>query len=281
MPREGTGVFEDALADIAYLARSKNRLEILETLATGPHTSREVEEATGVSRSTLERITSELQQREWAMRTTDGEYVLTDTGERFATETGRYVAAIEAVESLGEAVAWLPTEELTVGLEHFREATVWGPKPNDVAAADTRIIDRMRRSDDFACLSNTAGTVGLETELMEGFSEGRLAVEHVITPGELAIYLDDAGRAARWKEYVEAGADVYCHEGRIPCNLVLVDEAVFLGDRRLDVVGLVESTNDTVRSWAGDVFETYRDEAEKLDPTAFNPEQSAIGENRQ
>lgn len=278
--RDGT-VSEEALSNMAYLARSRNRIDILETLATGPHSTRRAEEATGVSRSTLERITSELEERGWAERTTDGEYVLTEIGEHLATETRRYVGGLEAIETLGEAVTWLPNEELTIGLQHFRDATVRSPELNNFAAADTRIIDLMQNANDFACLSNTAGTVGLEITMMEGFIEGRFDVENIITPGELDIYLDDPERAVRWKDYVEKGADVYCYRGRIPCNVILIDDTVFIGDRRLETVGLIESTNQTVRSWVRELLETYRDDAERLDPTAFSVETSATEKNPQ
>jgi predicted transcriptional regulator len=275
--REGN-VSEDALSNMAYLARSTNRIEILETLATGPHATREIEAATGASRSTVERISSELEQRDWAERTNDGTYALTGVGEHVATETGRYVGALQAIARLGEAVTWLPTDELTTGLHRFSEATVRRPESHDVAAADTRIISLMQRSDVFACLSNTAGTIGLETRMMEEFVEGRLDVENVMTPAELDIYLDDPERASRWQEYVEAGAKVYCYRGRIPCNLILVDDAVFLGDRQLETVGVIESADDAVREWAGSVLDSYRNDAERLDPSAFSPEASSVRE---
>lgn len=271
------GVSADAMSNIAYLARSQNRLEILETLTTGPHTPRDVEEQTGTSRSTLERITTELEERGWAERNNNGEYVLTGMGERVAEETSQYVGAMEAIDTLGEAVDWLPYDELTIDLRHFRDAAVRGPEPNDVAAADTRIIDLMRNGDVFACLSNTAGTVGLETEMMEQFGEDRLAVENVVTPEELDIYRRDSDRMARWESYLDAGANVYCYHGQIPCVLILIDETVFIGDRRLETIGLIESSNDAVRSWAEGLLAKYRDDAERVEPTDLSREQSSVG----
>ncbi|WP_139246731.1 helix-turn-helix transcriptional regulator [Halogranum amylolyticum] len=266
----------DAMANIAYLARSQNRIEILETLTTGSHTSRDVEEQTGTSRSTLERITTELEERGWAERNNNGEYVLTETGERIAEETSRYVGAMEAIETLGEAVNWLPNDELTIDLRYFRDAVVWKPEPNDVAAADTRIIDLSRDGDRFACLSNTAGTVGLETEMIEQFGKDQLDVENVVTPEELDIYRQDPERAARWKSYLEAGANVYCYHGQIPCVLILIDETVFIGDRRLETLGVIESSNDAVRSWAEGVLANYRDNAERVEPTDLSRESSSV-----
>ena len=45
-----------ALDDIAFLARSVNRVEVLETLSSGPHNRAELQEATDISRPTVGRI---------------------------------------------------------------------------------------------------------------------------------------------------------------------------------------------------------------------------------
>ena len=59
------------------------------------------------------------------------------------------------------------------------------------------MITLMRDADEVACLSNTAGTIGLENAMMEGFAEGRFTVENVITTAELDIYRRDSERATR------------------------------------------------------------------------------------
>ena len=281
MAKRGGENSDEATSNLQYLARSQNRIKILETLVTGPHTTRDMEESTGTSRSTLERITTELEERDWAERTIEGEYVLTGTGELVAEETVRYVGTLEAIESLGNAVNWLPTEELTIGLQHFRDATVWRPEPNDVAAVDTRIINLMREGNTFACLSNTAGTVGLETEMMDLFGEDQLQVENVVTPEELDIYRRDPKRAARWESYLEAGGNVYCYHGRIPCVLILIDQTVFIGARQLETFGLIEISNDTVRSWAEELLTDYRDNSELVEPTDISREQMSLASDQQ
>lgn len=260
----------DTMSNIAYLARSQNRIEILETLATGSHTSRDVEEQTGTSRSTLERITTELEERGWAERNNDGEYVLTETGERITKETSRYVGAMDAIETLGDAVAWLPDEELTVGLRHFRDAIVRSPQPNATAAPSTYATKLMRGATEFACLVNIAPSLGFEKAMVDGVVDGRLSTKHVITDGEFAVLRQDPDRTSRWQAYIEAGAEVYCYDGHIPCNLLVIDETVLILDRQPEALEGIETTNATVRSWANEMVDKYKNNAERLDAAAFS-----------
>lgn len=66
MPEDRALPSDEALSDIAYLGRSGNRVEILNTIISRPHSPREIAEETGAARSTLERILAELEDREWA-----------------------------------------------------------------------------------------------------------------------------------------------------------------------------------------------------------------------
>lgn len=263
---------DDVLEDMAYLSRSANRLRILDRLATGSHTPRELTELTGIPRSTLRRILTEMVERRWAERTTEREYEATQVGENVSRETKRYIRAIDAIRTLGEAVAWLPEEELTIGLHHFSGATVQQPEPNAVGAGDTRLIKLFRDSDLFSCLVNTAPTVGLEQAMVRSVVEGDLQTKHVITVEELNVLRQDVDRANRWKKYVEAGADLYCYDGSIPCIVFIFDETVLLGNCRLKAIAYIETDNEVVRSWSHDLIEEYRKRSEPLDATAFDTE---------
>ena len=53
----------EALKEAAYLSRSANRVEMLQTLTRGSHTRRDLTELTGASRTTLDRIVNELEER--------------------------------------------------------------------------------------------------------------------------------------------------------------------------------------------------------------------------
>lgn len=270
---------DDALEDVAYLSRSENRAQILAMIAREPYTRSELESATGISRTTLDRIVNELEERGWATRTSDGDYVATPTGKRVATESTSFIGAMHAIRNLGDAVAWLPSDELTIGLHQFRDAIIRRPEPNAMSAPSTFATKLMREATDFACLVNIAPSLGFEKAMMDGVSEGRLMTNHVITDGELSVLLGDPGRAARWQAYVEAGANLYCYDGQIPCNLLVIDETVFILDRQPEAPGGIESTNPEVRTWAHEMVDEYQEEARQLDATAFVQNSGATADN--
>jgi predicted transcriptional regulator len=263
---------DDALADIEYLARSSNRAEILVALATESSSRRELAETTGTSRTTLDRIVNELEERNWITRTTDGDYVATPRGDRVAEESARFAGAMEAIRVLGDAVAWLPEEELTVGIEHFSDATVRRPQPNAASAPSRYATDLLETASEFSCLVNTPPSLGFENAMVNGVLDGRLSTKHVMTEGELAMLQGDPERAARWERYVQGGAEVYCYDGSIPCNLLVIDETVLILERHPEALEGIESTNPTVRSWALGLIDNYRDDASRLDPAVFEYE---------
>lgn len=260
---------EPALDDVAYLSRSRNRVRILAALSNAAATRGELEAATGISRTTLDRAVSELVERNWIERTADGQYSATAAGERIAAETTRVVGAFQAIRNLGDAVAWLPEAELTVGLHQFREATVRRPEPNAMNAPATFATALLREATEFACLVNTPPSLAFEEAMMAGVAEGRLATNHVITEGELDVLREDPDRAARWRTYVEAGADLYCYDGSIPCNLIVIDETVLVLDRQPRAAEGIESSNPAVRAWATELIDDYRADAARLEAAAF------------
>lgn len=269
IPEDPGTIPDDALADIAYLARSRNRVEILAVLSRAPHASRDVAAATEASRSTLERILTELEERGWAERTDDGTYAATPAGEFAVAEFLPPVGAMDAIRTLDEAVAWLPADELSIGLHHFADATVHRPEPNSPTAPATYLTERLRDASVFRCLVCLAPPLAFERAMRDGVVDGRLRTEHVVTARELEYISDQPERMRRWREYLEAGADVYCYDGPIPCNLFVLDETVLLGERQPEACSFVESESETVRSWAEETIAAYRRDAERLDPAAF------------
>lgn len=270
---------EDALEDVAYLSRSKNRAQILALLATESYTRRELEDETEISRTTLDRIVNELEERGWATRTSNGDYAATPTGERIATESTRFVGAIQAVQNIGDAVAWLPKDELTIGLHHFRNVTVRRPEPNAMSAPSTAATKLMQEATEFACLVNVPPSLGFEQAMVNGVAEGRLTTNHVITDGELSVLLEDRDRMVRWQAYAEEGANLYCYDGQIPCNLLVIDETVLILDRQPEAPEGIESTNPEVRAWALKKIDEYQDEARQLDATAFTRDPGAAADD--
>lgn len=276
------GFPDAALEDIAYLALSESRLRILDSIAAESHTRGEVAEATGIARTTIDRIINELEERGWAQRTADGDYEATAVGERVVTEFRPFVGTMEAIRKLGEMVAWLPTDVVSIGLHHFTDATIRRPDPANPTAVATYFTDLFRGISDFHCLVGVAPPPALEKEMRDGVVTRDLSTEHVITAEELNYLRDHPERLPRWREYLDAGANVYLHDGPIPCNLFVMDETVIIGNSQSEVgpdLAIIESTNEAIRSWVLKTIERYREDAERLDASSFTRDATDATDN--
>lgn len=277
MPGTADTFPDGAIEDVAYLSRSGSRIRILDALATAPCTRSELKETTGIARTTVGRIINEFEERGWARRTTDGEYEATPTGSCIVSEFTPFVESIQAIRNLGDLVDWLPTDEIPIDLRHFTDATVRRPEPADPMSTVTDFNARLHGVSEFQCLVGIAPPIPFEREMADGVANRGLDTKHVITDEELNYLLDQPERLPRWREYVQSGANVYRYDGQIPCNLFVFDDTVIISNSKSDVgephVG-IESENQAVLSWAREVIEKYRKDADQLDSTAFTVESS-------
>ncbi|MFC4450315.1 helix-turn-helix transcriptional regulator [Halorussus aquaticus] len=281
MTTETEAISDDALADVAYLSRSRNRITILEALRSGPHPSGRLEERTQASRSTLERILTELEERGWAERSPDG-YVTTPVGERVIGEFRPVVTAMGSIRTLGEAVAWLPDEELSIGLHHFDDATVRRTTPNSPMAEATYLLELMREASVFRTLTYIAPPLSLLQSMRDSVVEGRMTATNVLTDDLVGYLRERPEQTPYWREYVEAGARIYCYRGHIPCNVFVVDETVLIANNDPDSghpCEFIETTDETVRSWGRELIETYRRNSERLTPETFTEESRMSAEH--
>lgn len=274
---------EGALADVDYLSRSANRVAILDALASGPATRRDLAARTDVSRATLDRIVNEFEERGWAERTVDGEYVATPAGTHVIREFRPFVESVAAVDRLGEAVAWLPTEEFDVGLHEFSDATVRRPENDDPVEAVEFITDLLRDTAEFRTLNHLIPPGMFERALHEQVVTGALTVEAVTVPAVVDHFRGNADRRERWRDVLDAGGTVYAHDLPIPCNLMVFDETVLI--KRSDTGPIddsygvpIVSENEAVLSWAHDLIDRYRADAVRIDANALVEADAASGE---
>jgi predicted transcriptional regulator len=262
-----------ALDDIAYLSRSESRVRILDAIATEPFPRSELEEMTGIARTTVGRIINEFEERGWARRTPDGSYTATPPGERMLAEFKPFVQSVQVIRDLGDLVAWLPIDEVSIDLRHFAGVTIHRPEPADPMSTVEEFTRRIDDASEFQCLVRIAPPIPFEQKMRDGVVDRGMETNHVITNEEFDYLLDDPERVARWREYLEAGANVYRYDGEIPCNIFVFDDTVIITNTNSEFgdshVG-IESDNEEVLSWAQRVIETYRREAERLDSTAFS-----------
>lgn len=256
------GVPADALDDIAYLAKSTNRLKLLKGLASGAYSRRDLDERTGIARSTIGRIINEFEARGWVERTSDGTYTATATGALVVTEFTPLVDTMDAIRGLGEAAAWIPVDELSIGIVHFDDAVIRRSEPNAPFGLVEHLADRIRDAASFRVLTFLAPPSPVGQAMHAGVIEGRLDAEHVLAGGLVGYLRDQQHQPPDWQRYIAAGARVYRYDGRIPCNLFIVDETVFLMNDQPEGGGAaIETENDRVLGGVAELFETYRDDA--------------------
>ena len=266
-----------ALEDIAYLTRSANRVAALGSLVEDSYAPSELTEIVGASRPTLGRILHEFEDRGWTERSDDG-YVATPTGEHVVAELEPFAGAMAAIRRLGDAVAWLPTDELTIGLQHFRDATVRRPErydPMDVVDVFTELL---REATEFQVLTHLVAPEPKQEAMLDGVTTGRLDAKLVLTD-DLVCYLREVPKRDAWfREFVAAGARAYRYDDPIPCNLFVIDDVVILGESHPDSghpYAFIETENATVREWARDLIDEYRAEADRITAEAPAGEASA------
>lgn len=270
---DGSGTSVDApLEDIAFLSRSSNRFRVLDALSTDPQTRRELETEVDASRPTLQRILADFTDRGWVERTADNEYAPTAKGEHIVARFAPLVEAMRAVQRLDEAVAWLPTGEHAIDVEHFSDATVRRSTPTSPIAAADYLAEVVPNASRFTCLAHIAPPVDVSATLLDSVLDGQLTAEMVFTDDLVEYLLTKPDRTARWRRHLENGTGVFRYPGYIPCNLFIVDDTVFVGNSHPEVdqaCQLIESRDDAVEQWAQSVIESHRTEADRLDTETF------------
>jgi len=276
MPPETEDLSEDALRDVSYLTRSRNRVRILGAVAEEPFAPGEVADLTEASRSTIQRILSELKDREWVRRTREGSYVATATGHHVVRELVPFVKSIETIGDLSEAIAALPTGSISIDIQHFKDATVVRPAPNDPNAPGAYFTTSIRDTAEFRCVVDIAAPLALENVMCERVSDGVLQSEHVLTDRLFRYNCRYPERAQTWKELTQSGADVYRYDGDIACNVFILDETVLLGETPPDGEGcvLIKTDNKPVLEWAQEFVEEYRAKADRLTGKEFTDDQA-------
>lgn len=265
-----TTIPTEALEDVGYLSRSVNRIVILDALTEGASSRRELAEVTEVSRTTLDRIMNELEDRNWVERTPDGDYVATPAGTHLMRQFRPFLKSVEALRRLDETLEWLPDDELEIGLEHFSDAFIRRPESGDPVEGIEYMNRLVRDASEFRILTHLVPPASLLQAMRDGVVSGRLSLEAVSSQEDTNFPSEQSTRRKLWRDILEADADLYLCEGPLPCNLWIIDETVLIKKSRPgsldDSYGApIVSTNSTVRSWGHDLIDRYRSQATRID----------------
>lgn len=78
----------------------------------------------------------------------------TDAGRFVVDEFTPFVRAMEAIRTLGDEISWLPRDEMSISLSHFRDAIVRRPEEGDPTEAIDYMTGLMRETENFRVISN-------------------------------------------------------------------------------------------------------------------------------
>jgi predicted transcriptional regulator len=252
-----------SLEVLAFLANSENRVSVLQTLATAPHTRAELAAETDVARATLSRILSDLEARELIEQHRDG-YAATPRGAHLMGAVRSLIATIDALDRLDDLVRWFPAEDLGLDVGRLHDATVVRPDATDNVRPLTRSLEHIQQAERVRLVASQHAPPALEALWRATVVEARLTLEMIAEPAVLDAVFDSDTEGERMRELVASdGVTLYCKTSLPACNCVDNDGTIIfaLRDHNGAPQALVESDAPGVREWFDAFFTRTRAEA--------------------
>lgn len=241
----------DALTDIAYLARSENRVRVLDALVDGSLRRDALREQTGLPRQTLSRILDELDARGW---------VDDDHARLTATPLGAYVLRefeqlrdrLTAAKGVADALQYLPEDAAALGVEPYLGSEVVYAQPGDPLSTIRRAIEGIERYSDVRVLAGavTTETLGASLRAVEGHGQ---RFEAVFSPQVVtAIRADDALGTLVERLLAAESVAIYAGDGDVNYSVGVGEGHVEFGlsDDRGAPAAYLATDDDRVVDWA-------------------------------
>jgi predicted transcriptional regulator len=266
----------DPLDDAAYLTRSEHRVAVMELLVEAPRDRTALTDATGVSRVTMGRTLGELEDRGWVER--DGhDYRVTHCGRIVAEDLSRLLETTNTAQKLRDVEAHMPIEAFEFDLRRLADARVLRPSRSDPNGPMRRMASLISESKRVRLVAPSVSPVPIRAHRDRVLDDDEHEATAVLTADAVDVALSDPEMRTWFREMVETDRyDWYRYDGGYPLDVVIPDETVLLAlYDDTDGAGfhsVVESTDETVFSWAVSEFERHRREAEPVDPAAFTDE---------
>ncbi|EMA53196.1 MULTISPECIES: helix-turn-helix transcriptional regulator [Halococcus] len=248
---------------VAFLAGSANRVRILETLREQPHRQCELTEACDLSRSTVHRALDGLESRGWVEQT-GGEYRLTIGGDLVLSHYEALESAIDRIDEWGMFLNRLGDLADTLPLAALSKATLVTNSREDPHAAATHFTDQFRTA-------TTETFRGIASVVSPRFTEA--AQPLITTDTDMELIIDESVLDASLTHYsndLEDGYSLdnftlYCYPAELHFGLAIFDERVLVNthDERGVLRECLDSTDETLRSWAHDVYDDHRTDARR------------------
>jgi predicted transcriptional regulator len=265
---------DSPIDDVAFLARSENRIAILGHLTDEePHSRDELMDASDVSRPTLSRILDDLETRTW-IKQRGQTCRITSLGIWVHEEFTELLGTMETAQKLRDVIEWLPTDTLAFDLNCLTDSTITLPSQSDPLAPMNRASTLGRTADKSRLVTHAFPAPCLNAH-RQAVASGRGRFHAVITPRVIETMAEPAHESPFVDLLASERADVSVYEGDIPRVVGINDGVVYFGidDQKGAPLALIETDDETVLTWAEETFETYRRNAAPLTPDEFSRRQ--------
>ena len=259
-----------ALSELEFLARSENRVRVLQLLAAESHTRGELGEATGASQATLGRILEDFGARSWVRREQE-RYVATATGQLLAEALSDLLGTVETERKLRDIVPYLPTAALGFELTQLADATVTVPTQTKPTAPLQRVLERMESAERLRAVSHTLNERSLAV-ITDQVTAGRQRFEGVFSEAAIrTLAQEEESWTTLTRLAASDSARLWVQDGEVPLAATVGDEGAtfLLRDDDGLVQAAVETERSAVREWVTDTVDRYRERATPFTPASY------------
>lgn len=255
----------DVVEDIEFIARSTNRVQLLETLRDrGAATRVELRASLSASRTTVTRNLDALEERDW-VRHEDGAYALAPGVDAIVDGFLDLEETLSVVDHLQPFLRWTTRDAFDVDLEHLGDAEITVAEPGNPLAMVNAHVARVREAERMTLALPVAGLHSYEI-LHEKVLDGDVTVDSVVTDGVAASMTTDSEFAPLTADLLAAdGFEMHRTATDIPFFVGILDDVVQVGvDEAGEPRALLETENDAVRDWAREKLATLKRSAEPV-----------------
>lgn len=254
-----------AIDDVAFLALSENRIALLADLSDGKtHTRDELMDATDVSRPTLSRILDDLEARAWITQHGQNSRI-TSLGTWVHDEFTDLLEMMDTARQLRDVEQWLSTETLAFDLSCLTDATVTLPSRENPLAPMHRASELERTAGQSRVLTHALPKPCLDAH-WEAIITGTHQFTAVVTSSVVETMTEPV-HVSQFADILQSDqATVFVYDGTIPDVVGINDDVVYFGidDDKGAPLALVETDDETIRTWAEETFESHRERSSRL-----------------
>jgi predicted transcriptional regulator len=255
----------DPLDRILFLARAESRVRLMEHLSgIESATQRDLRTQLDISRTTVARSLRSLEENGWVE--SDGDtYRLTRVGTIIAEEFSGLIDTVRKVEELSDFFRWFPDDESAPDFLDVSDVEITSPSEGDPYAPARKQTEIFYTADRVRVVLPSVDLDGAKT-IAERITQHGLEAETIAAP-DLESTLESEAFAPILKTMVETGrSPIFVSPTEVPFYLGLADDGrvqIGVEDDEGFPRSLLETTDETVREWAEEVYRDLRGKAER------------------